>query len=149
VHIITQNVDNLHEQAGSTKVLHLHGELFKVRSTQNQNYILDWKSDLKTGDTDPNGHQLRPHIVWFGEEVPALEEALFITQQAEYFAVIGTSLQVYPAAGLVEFTPPGIPIYYIDPNPGMMYNVKNKVEIIGLKASEGMPLLKEILLKMM
>jgi len=148
VHIITQNVDNLHEQAGSSHVLHLHGELFKVRSTKDKNYILDWKSDLKTSDIDPKGNQLRPHIVWFGEEVPALEEALTITQQADYFAVIGTSLQVYPAAGLVEFTPPNIPIYYIDPNPGTMYNVKNKVEIIALKASEGMPLLKEILLQM-
>ena len=147
VYIITQNVDNLHEKAGSTNVLHLHGELFKVRSVKDKNYILDWKTDLNKTDVDENGFQLRPHIVWFGEDVPALEEALEITQNADFFAVIGTSLQVYPAAGLVEYTPPNIPIYYIDPNPGTMQNVNNKVEIIPLKASEGLPLLKDRLLK--
>ncbi len=147
VYIITQNVDNLHEKAGSTNVLHLHGELFKVRSVKDKNYILDWKTDLNKTDVDKNGFQLRPHIVWFGEDVPALEEALEITQNADFFAVIGTSLQVYPAAGLVEYTPPNIPIYYIDPNPGTMQNVNNKVEIIPLKASEGLPLLKDRLLK--
>lgn len=149
VHIITQNVDNLHEEAGSSKVLHLHGELFKVRSTKDQNYIIDWKTDLQTGDLDSNGHQLRPHIVWFGEEVPALEQALQLTQQADFYAVIGTSLQVYPAAGLIEFTPSSIPIFYIDPNPSTMYNVKNQVDVIALKASEGMPILKEKLLKLL
>ncbi|MEI7509559.1 MAG: NAD-dependent deacylase [Flavobacterium sp.] len=149
VHIITQNVDNLHEEAGSSKVLHLHGELFKVRSTKDQNYIKDWKTDLQTGDFDPNGHQLRPHIVWFGEEVPALEQALLLTQKADFYAVIGTSLQVYPAAGLIEFTPSSIPIFYIDPNPSTMYNVKNQVDVIALKASEGMPILKEKLLKLL
>ncbi|WP_395042901.1 NAD-dependent deacetylase [Flavobacterium sp.] len=147
VYIITQNVDNLHEKAGSKNVLHLHGELFKVRSVKDKNYILDWKTDLNKTDVDKNGFQLRPHIVWFGEDVPALEEALEITQNADFFAVIGTSLQVYPAAGLVEYTPPNIPIYYIDPNPGTMQNVNNKVEIIPLKASEGLPLLKDRLLK--
>lgn len=146
VHIITQNVDDLHEKAGSKNVLHLHGELFKVRSTKNSNYILDWKTDLKTGDFDPNGNQLRPHIVWFGEDVPALEEALEITQNADFYAVIGTSLQVYPAAGLIEYTPPSIPIYYIDPNPVSLQNMKNKVEIIPLKASEGLPIFKHRLL---
>ncbi|WP_395053201.1 NAD-dependent deacylase [Flavobacterium sp.] len=148
VYIITQNVDNLHEKAGSTNVLHLHGELFKVRSVKDKNYILDWKTDLNKTDVDENGFQLRPHIVWFGEDVPALKEALEITQNADFFAVIGTSLQVYPAAGLVEYTPPNIPIYYIDPNPGTMQNVHNKVEIIPLKASEGLPLLKDKLLNL-
>ena len=148
VYIITQNVDNLHEVAGSSHVLHLHGELFKVRSTKDQNYIIDWKSDLNTGDLDSNGHQLRPHIVWFGEEVPAFEQALQLTQHADYFAVIGTSLQVYPAAGLIEFTPSSIPIFYIDPNPSTIYNIKNQVEIITEKASEGMIILKEKLLNL-
>ncbi len=148
VYIITQNVDNLHEKGGSTNVLHLHGELFKVRSVKDKNYILDWKTDLNKTDVDVNGFQLRPHIVWFGEDVPALEEALEITQNADFFAVIGTSLQVYPAAGLVEYTPPNIPIYYIDPNPGTMQNVNNKVEIIPLKASEGLPLLKDKLMNL-
>ena len=148
VYIITQNVDNLHEEAGSSNVLHLHGELLKVRSTKDKNYILDWKTDLHTGDLDSNGNQLRPHIVWFGEDVPALEDALLLTQQADFFAVIGTSLQVYPAAGLIEFTPSSIPVFYIDPNPSTLYNVPNRVEIIALKASEGMPILKEKLLKL-
>lgn len=147
VHIITQNVDNLHEQAGSSKVLHLHGELLKVRSIKDKNYILDWKTDLKTGDFDANGFQLRPHIVWFGEDVPALEEALSITQQADYFAVIGTSLQVYPAAGLVEFTTPNVPIYYIDPNPATIRNLSNPLEIIPMNATDGVPFLKEKLMK--
>lgn len=146
VHIITQNVDNLHEQAGSSKVLHLHGELLKVRSIKDKNYILDWKTDLKTGDFDANGFQLRPHIVWFGEDVPALEEALSITQQADYFAVIGTSLQVYPAAGLVEFTTPNVPVYYIDPNPATIRNLSNPLEIIPMNATDGVPFLKEKLL---
>jgi NAD-dependent deacetylase len=147
VHIITQNVDNLHEQAGSSKVLHLHGELFKARSIKDKNYILDWRSDLKTGDLDTNGFQLRPHIVWFGEDVPALEEALVITQQADYFVIVGTSMQVYPAAGLVEFTPPNIPIYYIDPNPATIRNLSNPLEIIPMNATEGVPFLKEKLMK--
>ena len=117
VHIITQNVDNLHEQAGSSKVLHLHGELLKVRSTQNEDYILDWQHDLVIGDFDDKGNQLRPHIVWFGEMVPALEEAINITEQADYVTVIGTSLQVYPAASLMHYANPNAPVYYIDPRP--------------------------------
>lgn len=137
VHIITQNVDDLHERAGSTKVLHLHGELLKVRSTQNKNLIFDWTEDLFTGDLDTNGHQLRPHIVWFGEEVPALEEAIDITETADYFAVIGTSLQVYPAAGLISYTPASTPVFYIDPKPISIPNIRNKVETISKFASEG------------
>ncbi|KAF2328945.1 SIR2 family NAD-dependent protein deacylase [Flavobacterium ginsenosidimutans] len=143
VHIITQNVDDLHERAGSTKVLHLHGELLKVRSTQNKNLILDWTEDLFTGDLDTNGHQLRPHIVWFGEEVPALEEAIDITETADYFAVIGTSLQVYPAAGLIAYTPSTTPVFYIDPKPIAIPNLRNKVETIAKFASEGVADLRE------
>ncbi len=105
VHIITQNVDDLHERAGSTNVLHLHGELLKVRSLKNPKNILDWKTDLLLTDTDQNGDHLRPHIVWFGEDVPLLETAIDITETADFFAVIGTSLQVYPAAGLINYTP--------------------------------------------
>ena len=98
IQIITQNVDDLHERAGSSEVLHLHGELRKVRSTIDKNYILDWSKDLNLGDVDKNGNQLRPHIVWFGEQVPELENAIAITKQADVFVIIGTSLQVYPAA---------------------------------------------------
>lgn len=143
VHIITQNVDDLHERAGSTKVLHLHGELLKVRSTQNRNLILDWPDDLYTGDLDENGNQLRPHIVWFGEDVPALEEAIEITETADYFAVIGTSLQVYPAAGLISYTYSITPVFYIDPKPIAIPNIQNKVEVIAKVASEGVAELRE------
>jgi NAD-dependent deacetylase len=146
VYIITQNVDDLHERAGSTNVTHLHGELLKVRSSKNQNYILDWQDDLNIGDKDKQGHQLRPHIVWFGEQVPALEEAIILTEQADYFAVIGTSLQVYPAASLINFTPKTTPIYYIDPKPIKIPNLRNPLEVIPKIASEGMITLKEKLL---
>jgi NAD-dependent deacetylase len=146
VHIITQNVDNLHERAGSTNVLHLHGELLKVRSISNHDYILDWMDDLLLGDYDDNGHQLRPHIVWFGEMVPALEEAVALTQQADYFAVIGTSLQVYPAAGLISYANPGVPIFYIDPKPANIPDLSNPVAIIPKVASEGVADLRETLL---
>jgi NAD-dependent deacetylase len=146
VYIITQNVDDLHERAGSTNVLHLHGELLKVRSSTNPNYILDWQEDLNLGDSDNKGTQLRPHIVWFGEEVPALEEAITITQSADYFAVIGTSLQVYPAAGLIDFTEPQIPIFYIDPKPIKIPNLRNPLEVIPEVASEGMKTLKKKLI---
>ena len=143
VYIITQNVDDLHERAGSTKVLHLHGELLKVRSTRNQNLILDWAEDLHTGDFDENGQQLRPHIVWFGEEVPALEEAIAIVEEADYLVVIGTSLQVYPAAGLISYTYSTTPVFYIDPKPIAIPNISNKVETIAKIASEGMVILRE------
>lgn len=145
VHIITQNVDDLHERAGSTKVLHLHGELLKVRSTKDKNQILDWTEDLFTGDFDAEGHQLRPHIVWFGEEVPALEEAIDIAETADYFAVIGTSLQVYPAAGLISYAPSTSPVFYIDPKPIAIPNLRNKVETIAKFASEGVADLRELL----
>jgi NAD-dependent deacetylase len=147
VQIITQNVDDLHERAGSSKVLHLHGELLKVRSIRNPNYILDWTADLSAGDTDDLGHQLRPHIVWFGEEVPALEEAVHLTSQADYFAVVGTSLQVYPAAGLIDFTRSEIPLYYVDPKPAHIPNLRNRVAVIPEVASKGMEILREMLLK--
>lgn len=148
VYVVTQNVDDLHERAGSTKVLHLHGELLKVRSTQNRNAILDWTDDLLTGDLDENGHQLRPHIVWFGEEVPALEEAIDITETADYFAVIGTSLQVYPAAGLISYTPSTTPLFYIDPKPISIPNIRNKVEVIAKTATEGVAEMRTKLLEL-
>jgi len=147
VHIITQNVDNLHEKAGSTKVLHLHGELLKVRSTNpeasGEDYILDWQHDLNLGDVDEKGNQLRPHIVWFGEMVPALEEAVNIIMQADFVAVIGTSLQVYPAASLMDYANPNVPIFYIDPRPASITNLQNPIEIIAMNATQGVPLLKE------
>lgn len=145
VFVITQNVDDLHERAGSTNVLHLHGELLKVRSNANPDYILNWQDDLNIGHFDNNKNQLRPHIVWFGEEVPALEEAITLTETADYFAVIGTSLQVYPAAGLIDFTNAKTPIYYIDPKPIKILNLRNPLEVIPEVASEGMKQLKKAL----
>lgn len=148
VHIITQNVDDLHERAGSLNVLHLHGELLKVRSTKNKNYIFDWKNDLNLGDLDDNGNQLRPHIVWFGEDVPAIEEAVEIVEKADVLIIIGTSLQVYPAASLMNFANPTIPVYYIDPKPATVYDLPNPLEIIEAIGSEGMKILQKELNKL-
>ena len=147
VSIITQNVDNLHEKAGSTNVLHLHGELLKVRSTINSTYILDWQGDLKIGDFDDKGNQLRPHIVWFGEEVPALNEAIGLVQNAEILIIIGTSLQVYPAASLMHYTPRNSPIYYIDPRPAQISNVPKNMKILATTASKGMQIIQNELKK--
>ena len=147
VFIITQNVDNLHEKAGSTSVLHLHGELLKVRSATNTNYILDWQDDLNFSDLDDMGNPLRPHIVWFGEEVPALEDAVAIVEKADILIIIGTSLQVYPAASLIHFAPNTIPIYYIDPKPAPIYDVPNDIKIIATSGSEGMKIVQKELKK--
>ncbi|RAK00363.1 NAD-dependent deacetylase [Larkinella arboricola] len=117
VTIVTQNVDNLHEKAGSAKVIHLHGELFKSRSTRDPRLVYDiagW--ELKKGDHCEKGSQLRPHIVWFGEAVPMMDSAVEIVQQADILIIVGTSMVVYPAAGLIDFARPGIPIYVVDPN---------------------------------
>jgi len=148
VEIITQNVDDLHERAGSTKVLHLHGELKKVRSTADPSYVVmldGW--ELKLGDLCPKGAQLRPHIVWFGEEVPNIMTAGTITHQADIFVVIGTSLQVYPAAGLLHHAPHSIPKFLIDPNAAPNQYIQN-LTVIRDKATTGVsqliPLLQQI-----
>ena len=143
VHIITQNVDDLHERAGSSKVLHLHGELLKARSVHNENDIVEWKTDINVGDLHTDGQQLRPHIVWFGEMVPAIIEAADIVAQADYIIIVGTSMQVYPAAGLVEYADLNIPIFYIDPNPGRIPNMHYHIENIPMIASEGMAVVRE------
>lgn len=137
VEIITQNIDNLHEKAGSTKVTHLHGELLKVRSTYNENIVLNWMKDLHLGDLGPDNKQLRPHIVWFGEMVPMLDKAIEITSKADILIIIGTSMQVYPAASLVNFIKPKTPIYFIDPKPSITKNDFNNLKIISDFASEG------------
>ncbi|MCL6265599.1 SIR2 family NAD-dependent protein deacylase [Flagellimonas myxillae] len=146
VSIITQNVDNLHEQAGSSHVVHLHGELFKVRSTVDENYVLEWKKDLVLGDLDPNGHQLRPHIVWFGEMVPMLETAIEITLKADILLIIGTSMQVYPAASLINYIPRDTPIYFIDPKPNVRPADYRNLSVIPKTATEGVPTLVNQLL---
>lgn len=114
VQIITQNIDNLHEQAGSEKVLHLHGEIFKMRSVADTSRIYDITGDIRLGDLAPDGEQLRPHIVWFEEPVPKIAEAVPLVKEADIFVVVGTSLVVYPAAGLVDFVQPRVPKYVID-----------------------------------
>ena len=117
VSIVTQNVDNLHERAGSTRVMHLHGELFKSRSTVDETLVYDMDGwELKKGDLCEKGSQLRPHIVWFGEMVPLMDEAIVEAQSADVFIVVGTSLAVYPAAGLIHHVKPGTPMFVIDPN---------------------------------
>jgi NAD-dependent deacetylase len=148
VHIITQNVDNLHEKAGSSNVLHLHGELLKVRSNKDKNYILDWETDLVLGDLDKNGNQLRPYIVWFGEDVPALEDAIHLVKKADILIIIGTSLQVYPAASLMNFAHQNIPVYYIDPKPATIYDLPNPIKVITTTGSNGMRIIQKDLMKM-
>ncbi|QXP61809.1 SIR2 family NAD-dependent protein deacylase [Olleya sp. HaHaR_3_96] len=133
--IITQNIDDLHERAGSTNVLHLHGELLKVRSTTNENNVLDWKKDLVIGDLDQNGNQLRPHIVWFGEAVPLIDKAVEICATADKLLIIGTSLQVYPAASLMHYVPDNVPKYFIDPNPSI--SSTKDLTVIAETATEG------------
>jgi NAD-dependent deacetylase len=135
--IITQNVDDLHERAGSTKVVHLHGELLKVRSTKNSSSIYSWEKDLEIGDLCKDDHQLRPHIVWFGEEVPMLEKAIEITSLADILVIIGTSMQVYPAASLVNYVKSRTKIYFIDPKPTIGENQFPNLKIIPEKASTG------------
>jgi len=147
VKIITQNVDDLHERAGSTQVLHLHGELKKVRSTIDENlvYTLDgW--ELKKGDLCGKGSQLRPHIVWFGEAVPMIEPAMELSAEADIFIVIGTSLNVYPAAGLVHYVKRDTPVYLIDPHAEMLAGVKN-LTFIRETAGTGVPKLVKQLMK--
>ncbi len=144
--IITQNVDDLHERAGSLNVLHLHGELLKVRSVADEAYVLDWKTDLHIGTNDAQGHPLRPHIVWFGEAVPLLDKAIEIVSTADVLLIIGTSLQVYPAAGLMHYIQPNVPVYYIDPKPASIYDLANPLKVIPLTAVEGMKVVKEELL---
>ncbi|MEW2922375.1 NAD-dependent deacylase [Muricauda sp. ANG21] len=143
VSIITQNVDNLHEQAGSSHVVHLHGELFKVRSTRDETYILDWTKDLVLGDLDEEGHQLRPHIVWFGEMVPLMNTAARIAQQADILIVVGTSMQVYPAAGLIHYAPKHIPMYFVDPKPTVRSSDFANLTVIAETAAKGVPKLVE------
>lgn len=149
VTIITQNVDDLHERAGSSKVLHLHGQLRKARSTTYPPKIYDWEDDINIGDFCEKGYQLRPHIVWFGESVPMLEPAAEVVKQADIVIIIGTSMQVYPAAGLFEFAKEGTQIYYVDPKPQPTYKLSSnpQASIIEEKATVGVPALVDQLIQ--
>jgi NAD-dependent deacetylase len=147
--VITQNVDNLHERAGSSRIIHLHGELNKVRSTLNSRLIYEWTDDLNIGDFCEQGYQLRPHIVWFGEMVPMLEPAIQECETADIFIIIGTSMQVYPAAGLISYAKSGSNIYYIDPKPNISHELRGRpgLQIIAEKATIGVIELVDKLLK--
>ncbi len=139
--IVTQNVDNLHERAGSQNIIHLHGELYKVRSETHPHYIIEWTEDVILGDVCPQGGQLRPHIVWFGEEVPMLQLAAEHIFTAEIIIIIGTSMQVYPAAGLVAYAPKFAQFYYLDPRPAISYELSRlkNLKVIATKATVGVP----------
>jgi len=144
VYIITQNIDDLHERAGSSKVLHLHGEIFKMRSEKSFGFVKEIRGDIMLGDCADDGCQYRPHIVWFEEPVPMIEEAIPIVESADLFAVVGTSLVVYPAAGLVNYASPSIPKFIIDkriPYTSVVYNVT----AIEKPATEGVKELIKIL----
>lgn len=145
VHIITQNVDNLHERAGSSNITHLHGELTKVRSTYNPNLVYDiGTKPLHLGDKCEKGSQLRPHIVWFGEGVPMIDLAIKITQEADILVIVGTSMQVYPAAGLIDYASSRVPIYIIDPHKPNV-SLKRNMTFIEEKGSLGLQQLSNIL----
>lgn len=146
VHIITQNVDDLHERAGSTKVLHLHGELKKARPVNSELEIISWEKDLNLGDVSENGEQLRPHIVWFGEMVTEMEKAEKLVQQAEIFVVIGTSLNVYPAAGLLYEVSLACEIYIIDPE--IPKHIGGNFNVFQTTATNGMALMQKKLLNL-
>lgn len=143
VQIVTQNVDDLHERAGSSNVLHLHGELNKARSSADENYVVEWTGDQSINDTDPQGYPMRPHIVWFGEAVPLIETAAQWVSQADKVLVVGTSMQVYPAAGLVEYAPYEAERYLVDPRPPK--GLAN-ISVIEAKAKDGVPQLVDKLI---
>ena len=144
--IVTQNVDNLHERAGSKNIIHLHGELLKVRSSLDESLIYERKEDIHIGDKCEKGSQLRPHIVWFGEAVPMMAAALKEVIDTDIFIVIGTSLQVYPAANMINYAPPQKQKFIIDRKVPDVSGIKN-MEIYEMKASEGVKLVAEKLLK--
>jgi NAD-dependent deacetylase len=139
--VVTQNVDDLHERAGSKNIIHLHGELVKARSTAIEHLVYDWKKDIRMGDLCEKGYQLRPHIVWFGEMVPMLEAAIEEIINADYILVVGSSMQVYPAAGLVGYASENAKIYYIDPRPTLNYELSRRkgLEVIAKPATVGVP----------
>ncbi|NAW52151.1 NAD-dependent deacylase [Elizabethkingia argentiflava] len=144
IHIITQNVDDLHERAGSQKVLHLHGELKKVRPVNNENKIIPWEEDLNWGDQDEEGTQLRPHIVWFGEMVPEMDKAINITSMANILLIVGTSLQVYPAASLMHYIPEYCQVFVIDPH--LDEHLTSANNFFKTSATKGMKLFRDIII---
>lgn len=149
VAIITQNVDDLHERAGSSNIIHLHGELLKARSIRYEEIVYPWTKDIVRGDLCEKGTQLRPHIVWFGEPVPMMEAAAEAVSQADIAIIIGTSMQVYPAAGLIHYAPQACEIYYVDPRPQMNSELSYRagLHVISETAGTGVPQLVQDLLE--
>jgi len=147
VTVITQNIDDLHERAGSTNIIHLHGELRKARPSGADGFIVDWPGDIKIGDTDDKGNQMRPHIVWFGEAVPEIENAARAVRKADLIIIVGTSMQVYPAAGLVGYADEDVPVIYVDPKPSINYELEQRggIHTIELGGSEGMEVAREMI----
>lgn len=148
VTIITQNIDDLHERGGSSRVLHLHGEIFKMRSVADEQTVYEIRGDITVGDTDKKGSQLRPFIVWFEEPVPMIEKAVRVLQDCDYFVVVGTSLQVYPAASLLHYAPPFLPKFIIDKKIPAINSYPN-LHIIEKPATEGVEELRKILLDLL
>jgi NAD-dependent deacetylase len=146
VEIITQNIDDLHERAGSSRVLHLHGEIFKMRSERNDHLVYEIRKDMRLGDQAADGAQLRPHIVWFEEAVPMIEPAAQLVKAAEIFVIVGTSLVVYPAAGLIHYADSGIPKFIVDKNVPRTSEINNLTKI-EKRATEGIMDLAESLKK--
>jgi len=135
--VITQNVDDLHERAGSTRVVHLHGELLKARSSYDEDSVIPWSKDILLGDVCHEGYQLRPHIVWFGVAVPMMEVAIQLVEIADIILIIGTSMQVYPAAGLVQYAKRSAPIFFVDPKPSI--TSEERIKVFAEKATVGVP----------
>jgi len=138
VTVITQNVDDLHERAGSSKIIHLHGELLKARSVTSNDKLYEWYDDIFVGTYNEFNQQLRPHIVWFGEDVPEMAHAIQIIKTADIVVIVGTSLQVYPAAGLIEYATNDADIYYIDKNPANTKSFGKNIKVITKTATEGL-----------
>jgi NAD-dependent deacetylase len=147
VTVVTQNIDDLHERAGSTNIIHLHGELLKARPAEGDGFIIDWPGDINLGDTDDKGIQMRPHIVWFGEAVPEIENAARVVLQADMIIIVGTSMQVYPAAGLVGYADDSVPVIYIDPRPTINHELQRRgnIHTVEMGGSEGMKVAQEMI----
>lgn len=143
VTVITQNIDDLHERAGSTRVIHLHGELLKVRSTHHPDLVYPWKKDLRVGDLCERNSQLRPHVVWFGEAVPMMDPAIQEVMEADYLLIVGTSMTVYPAASLLQFAPAGTHVFFVDPRPNLGEGMRSRLHVISENATTGVPIALE------
>lgn len=143
VTVITQNIDNLHERAGSSTVIHLHGELMKARSTGDPDLVYPWTQDINPGDLCEKSFQLRPHVVWFGEAVPMMEPAIREVMNADHLLIVGTSMTVYPAASLMQYAPAHCRVFFVDPHPNIGNGLRSGLEVISENATKGVPIALE------